>query len=172
MTKHKRVILSLAALSAMALAAPGSLAHGNDRGHTKATIGKAKVSIEYGRPSLQGRDMLKKLQPGQLWRIGADAPTTLESDTDLDFGGTRVSKGKHILLARLIEPGHWSLVVSSKDAFHYEPSAKIAEVPIEFREGKDPVEEVTIKLSNDSGRGVIEISWGAARLVASFAPAK
>ena len=152
--------------------AAASLAHGNDRGNVKATIGKAEVTIDYGRPTLKGRDMLKKISPGQLWRLGSDAPTTIESNVDLDFGGTRVSKGKHILLARLVEPGKWTLVVSSKSAMQYEPGAKLAEVPMELREVSDPVEELTIKLSNDAGRGVIEIAWGNSRLTASFSPAQ
>lgn len=172
MTLLNRVITSVAALSLLVLTAPASRAHGNDRGEADAKIGKANVSINYGRPSLRGRDLTKMISPGQLWRIGADAPTTLESDADLDFGGTRVPKGKHILLARLIEPGKWSLIVSTKSVNQYEPSAKIAEVPMEFQEVKDPVEELTIRLSNHNGRGVIEIAWGSCRLLASFAPTK
>ncbi len=172
MLKHSRVFILAAAVSLLLVAAHRSLAHGNDRGEAKTTVGNAKVSIAYGRPALKGREMMKMIQPGQLWRIGADAPTTLDSTTDLDFGGTRVPKGKHILLARLIEPGKWSLVFSSKSAHDYEPSAKVAEVPLEVREEKDPVEEVTIRLSSKGGRGIVEISWGTSRLSASFTPAK
>ena len=172
MRKLNRLSPSLITVGLFVITALSSLAHGNNRGEAKMTLGNAKVTLEYGRPSLKGRDMMKMIQPGALWRIGADAATTFESDADLDFGGTRVPKGKHILLARLIEPGKWSLVVSSKSAFQYEPSAKIAEVPIELQEGKEPVEQLSIQLSNKGGRGVIEIAWGTYRLVASFAPSK
>lgn len=172
MKKFKLLTICVAGLGLLAFAALSSLAHGNDRGEAKATIGNANVSIEYGRPSLKGRDITKMLPVGGVWRIGADAPTTISSDADLDFGGTRVTKGKHILLARLVEAGRWSLIVSSKGAFQYEPSAKLAEVPMEIQEVSDPPELLTINLSNKSGRGVIEITWGTFRLVASFAPAK
>lgn len=169
MTKFNRLILSVLIVG-MCTALEG-LAHGNERGSAKATFGNAAVSINYGRPMLKGRDMLKKIRPGQVWRIGADVPTTIESSAELDFGGTRVPKGKHILLARLIEPGKWTLVVSNKPAQQYDPSAKIAEAPMELRESNDPVEELNIQLSNQDGRGVIEIAWGTSRLVASFTPA-
>jgi Protein of unknown function (DUF2911) len=155
----------------LALAASFVFAHGNDVGKAEATIGRAKVTIEYGRPQLKGRDVNKLIQPGQMWRIGADMPTTIESDTDLDFGGTRVSKGKHVLLARLIAPGQWSLVVSSVPVNRYEPSAKLAEEPMTIEHGKDSVEDLTIALTNNSGQGTIEISWGTERLLASFKPA-
>ena len=164
--------LALAVISLLTLGAVTSRAHGADRGEAKATVANAKVSIDYGRPSLKGRDMLKMLPVGSVWRIGADATTTITSDADLDFGGTRVAKGNHILLARQAEPGKWSLVVSSKGAFQYEPSAKLAEVPMDLQEGKDPVEELTITLTSKGGRGEIEIAWGTARLTATFGVAK
>jgi Protein of unknown function (DUF2911) len=171
--KHlKPLILSAIALGLLASGAMSTLAHGNDRGHVKATVDKSEVTIDYGRPTLKGRDMLKRMQPGNLWRIGSDDPTTIESTGDLDFGGTRVAKGKHILLARLVEPGKWTLVVSSKSASNYDPGAKLAEIPMEFSEGGESVDELTINLSNSGGRGLIEIAWGTARLKAFFAAAK
>jgi len=165
-------LVSLLALGLLSLGGLTTQAHGQNRGETKATIGNANVSVEYGRPSLKGRDMLKMMAVGSVWRIGADAATTITSDADLDFGGTRVAKGKHILLARLADPGKWSLVVSTKAAFQYEPSAKLAEVPLELQEAKESVEQLTITLANKGGKGVIEIAWGTSRLVGSFAPAK
>jgi hypothetical protein len=147
------------------------MAHGNERGSVKATINGAHVSIDYGRPALKGRDMLKQIQPGDVWRIGADAPTTLESDKELNFGGTIVPKGKHILLAHLVEPGTWTLVFSSKSAFQYEPSAKLAEVPLTLEEASDSAELVTIQVTDKGGTGIIEIAWGKMRLSASFKPA-
>jgi len=167
-----RLGLSLVVVGMLVLTALGGLAAGQDRGETKATIGNANISIEYGRPSLKGREPLKLLEPGKLWRVGSNAPTTITSDVDLDFGGTRVAKGKHILLARLAEPGKWSLVVSTKNVFQYEPSAKLAEIPLEFKQDKESIEQVTITLTNKGGRGVIEVAWGTLRLLASFALAK
>ena len=160
------------AVGVLALLAANGIAHGNERGTAKAVIGSATVTIDYGRPMLKGRDLMKMIQPGEVWRIGSDAPTTIESDVDLDFGGTRVPKGKHILLAHYSGPGKWSLVVSSKAASQYEPGAKLAEVPMEVQESKAPEEEVTIQLSPKGSQGVIEIAWGTMRLTGSFSAAK
>jgi hypothetical protein len=156
----------------LVLLAADGFAHGNERGTVKATIGSATVTIDYGRPTLKGRDLTKLIQPGAVWRIGSDAPTTIESDADLDFGGTRVPKGKHILLAPYLGPGKWSLVVSSKGASQYDPSDKLAEVPMQLQESKAPVEEFTIQLSAKGSQGIIEIAWGTMRLVGSFSVAK
>ncbi len=170
--KRRRVILGFMLFTALNGTALVTLAHGNEPGSAKATIGAAKVSIDYRRPMLKGRDLLKLIHPGDLWRLGADVPTTIESDTDLDFGGTRVPKGKHFLMARFVEPGKWTLVVSSKERRQYEPSAKLAEVPMEVEENKESVDAMDIQLTNKAGHGNIEVAWGTYRLTASFTPAK
>lgn len=170
--KHRDLTMIFALAAALCLVALEAAAHGNEHGEAKATVGGAKVTISFNSPTLKGRDLKTMIHPGDLWRLGADIPTTIESDADLDFGGTRVPKGKHVLLARYVQPGEWTLVVSSKDRMHYEPSAKLAEAPMEVRQTGDPVEAMSIQLTNKGGRGVIEIAWGTQRLVASFTPAK
>ncbi len=163
-----RIILGFAVLTVVACLGQVALAHGAERGNATATLNGAHVTIDYGRPLLKGRDPLSLIKPGQVWRIGADSSTTLESDRDLDIGGTRVPKGKHILLARLDSPGKWTLVVSSKPWMQYDSSAKIAETPMKYAEAGDSVEMVTIKLTGRNGTGQIEIAWGKLRLTAEI----
>jgi len=170
--KHlARTGLSLSAVLLFSLAATVLLAQGNPRGEAKATVGSAHVSIDYGRPSLNGRDPLNLIKPGQVWRLGASAPTTLDTDQDLLFGSTRVPKGKYILLAQLVEPGKWVLLVSNKAFNEYGPSAKIAEAPMKVDNAQDSVEEMVIKLSGHQNQGKIEVAWGSSRLAASFSAA-
>ncbi len=164
-TKLRRILIGLGAMALFALI-PSLLAHGNDRGEAKATIGGAHVTIDYSQPTLKGRDPLTMIQPGKVWRLGADAPTAIESDKPLKFGGTTVPKGKHILLARYDSPGKWTLIVSTKPYNQYEASAKLAEIPLAQSETTDPVEALTIKLSD---QGAIEIRWGKLQLSGSIA---
>ena len=167
----RRFLIGIATTTLVLLTTNAGVAHGTERGSVKATINGAHIAIDYGRPMLRGRDMLSQLKPGQVWRIGADSPTTLESDKDLNFGGTVVPKGKHILLAKLVEPGKWSLVFSSKSVFQYAEDAKIAEVPLAFEDANTSDEMVTLKLTDQGGTGVLEIAWGKMRLTTSFKPA-
>jgi len=169
---RRTTLMALASATAFVLSLAHAVGHENESATTRVTIGKATVTIDYRRPSLKGRDLMKMIHPGDLWRLGADAPTTIESNSDLDFGGTRVGKGKHVLLARYVEPGKWSLVVSSKDRMHYEPSAKLAEIPLDVQDAQNPVEQLKIELSSRGGKGIVEIAWDSYRLTGSFEPVR
>lgn len=161
-----------AALCLMAMAVAGVRAEEGPRGTAQSHIGAARVLVEYGRPWLRGRDVVKMLEPGQLWRLGADAPTTIQSETALNFPGARIPAGKHILLVRYIRPGTWSLVFSTSAAIDYTPGARIAETLMHLETGQASVQQLTIRLFSRKGIGRVEISWGPYRLSATFAPAR
>ena len=58
----------------------------NDRGTIEVTLGEIQVSVNYGRPQLQGRDIISQLQAGQVWRLGMNEATALETTGVLAFG--------------------------------------------------------------------------------------
>ena len=91
-------LLFIAALMVAALALPAR-AQVNPRGEASLKLGGGNIKVSYGRPPLEGRNLLDMIQPGVNWRMGADNPTTLTTDIPLNVGGTTVPKGKHILLA-------------------------------------------------------------------------
>jgi hypothetical protein len=81
---------------------------------TTTLNGKA-VSINYGRPSLEGRtvdDLLKKLPGDRMWRIGANQVTTLTAETDLVVGGQNVPAGKYSIYVYAPESGDWQLALN------------------------------------------------------------
>ncbi|HET7102034.1 MAG TPA: DUF2911 domain-containing protein [Terriglobia bacterium] len=167
-----RTGFSLAAIALISLGTNLLLAQGGSRGEASATIGSAHVTIDYGRPMLEGRDPMSMLKPGQVWRLGAGAPTTISTDQDLMFGSTRVPKGKHILLAQMTEPGKWVLLASTKPFNAYDSGAKVAETPMKLEKGQDSVEQMAIKLSGNGSQGDLEIAWGTSRLAATFSVAE
>lgn len=154
----KRLAL-LAALSALAIPA---LAHGADRGEAKATVAGKTVAIDYGRPSLKGRDMLGQAEVGKPWRMGADAATTLKTDADLLIGGAAVAKGEYVLTATKLADGKWQLNVLTKER------AKVVDVPLETAKTPASVEMLTIDLTGDQNKGTFTMSWGELALKTAF----
>ena len=138
------------------------------RGEATLAFAGGTLTVEYGQPPLEGRDVMDLIEPGSLWRMGADQPTTLKTDVPLQIGGTQIASGKHILLARFVGKKQWNLVVSSKSVFDFDESAKIAEAEGKFAEGKDAVDRVTITLEGQGKQGKLILAWGTYRLEAPF----
>jgi hypothetical protein len=154
----KRIVTLLSALAIVGLAVV-SLAQVNPRG--TASLEGGAVTIEYGRPSAKGRDVMSMIEPGSTWRMGADNSTTLTSTKDLEFGGTKVSKGTYTLTAYFAEKEKWNLVLS-KDG------NKVAEAPGRFEKDQPLVEQMTIALKQESGKATLVLTWGSYRLSADF----
>ena len=155
-----------------------------DRGESSLKLGDGKVSVDYGRPAVAGRNITKMIEPGMEWRMGSNAPTTLSSDINLKFGDKTVPKGKYVLKAKLIEAGKWHLMI-------YKEKDLVAEVPLTQGKNSQPVELVTIRLEktetplsleknpknsqkltvkgmeNDEG-GKFTLEWGTLNLSTTF----
>ena len=139
---------------------PASL-QAQDRGKASLALGSGKVSIDYGRPSLQGRDIYSLISPGQEWRMGSNAPTTLTTDVDLKFGDKLVKKGKYVLRAKLVEKEKWLLLIKQDDTV-------VAEVPLEYAKADSPEEQVTIKLEKEGDGGKFLLQWGTFSATTTF----
>jgi len=136
-------------------------AHSAPRGEAKVTLAGKPIVIDYGRPSLKGRDMLGKAEVGQDWRMGADAPTTLDTPVSLSFGATRVPPGQYVLRARKVSAKDWVLKLERD-------GKTAAEVPLESLVLDKSVEEFTIDLAEEKGQGVFRMSWGTVALTTRF----
>jgi hypothetical protein len=134
------------------------------RGEAKATIAGKPVSIDYGRPSLKGRDMLAQAQVGQAWRMGSNEPTTLKTDADLMFGTKAVPKGEYILTATKVDAQGWMLNVLDKD----DRSKKVADVPLTIEKLPQSIEQFTIDLTGGGEKGDLKMSWGTTALRTTF----
>lgn len=132
-----------------------------DRGQTSLELNGGKVSIEYGRPALAGRDVKAMLQPGMEWRMGSNAATTLDTNVDLKFGNKTLAKGKYVLKARFVEEGKWLLLVT-------EDEKTLIEAPMTPGTNASPVENVTIKLEKQGTGGKLTVSWGTLNVAAAF----
>ena len=92
-----------AAMPAMEMpAGGGGQGQSSPRDSAVATIGGARVAIDYGRPSKRGREIFGALVPyNAVWRTGANAATGFVTSQPLKMGATTVPEQFTIA----IEPG-------------------------------------------------------------------
>lgn len=159
MRHHALVLSSVLAAAGLAGTATAQM---NPRGEAKATLAGKPIVVEYGRPSLKGRDMLGKAAVGSEWRMGADSATTLDTPVGLSFGSSQVAPGKYVLRAKKVSETDWLLMLQ-KDG------QTAAEVPLQSSTLEKSVEMFTIDLAEEKGQGVFRMSWGNLALAARFA---
>lgn len=144
----------------------------DDRGTATATFGSATVSINYGRPKLEGRDMLAQATDGMVWRMGKNEATEIKTDADLKFGDTEIPKGTYTLWMKKVSSDQWHLVFNKKTGIwgtEHSAADDFAEVPMTMSTNAESVEAFTIELaaSNETS-GTLKATWGTSILTADF----
>ena len=153
---------------ALAMLVPSLVAQ--DRGTSEVMVGGKKVSVEYGRPALKGRDMLGKASPGMVWRFGMNEGTTLTTEADLQFGSVAVPAGTYSLLAKKVSDDEWHLIVSKQTGLwgtRRDESNDLAAIPFKVGSGES-VEKFTIELKASDSKGKLVATWGTQVLAAGF----
>lgn len=140
----------------------GPQSNNSDRGKSVLQLEGGAVSVEYGRPALKGRDLEKLIEPGREWRMGSNAPTTLNTDVDLKFGDKTIPKGTYVLKAKPVEQQDWLLLIQTQD------NSTVAEVPLSLERADDLAELMTIELAQKNNGGRFLLRWGNMTLSTDF----
>ena len=161
-----RSTLLIAAVAALSVS---TTAHAQSpRGTAEGTIAGKSVTIDYGRPSLRGRDMLGKAPAGTVWRTGADAATMFTTKADLTSGGKTIPAGSYTLFTKRVDDKTWHLVVNTQTGqwgTSHDASLDLTEVPLTWEQAGSSVEQFTIELADN---GQMKMLWGTHVLKADF----
>ncbi len=150
------------------LACMAASAHQPGEDTTSIDLGKGKVTIHYGTPTLGDRNLDDMIKPGLAWRMGMNNPTTLETTVDLDFAGKKLSAGHYTLFARSDETKNWVLLVSTGAEMMLNPSTVVLQVPLRFMKDEKKQDVLKISLSKDHNEGILLVAWGTYRLQGTF----
>lgn len=164
-----RTVLAIASI--LTLAIPGLGLAQNPRGKAEATLADKKISIEYGRPSLKGRDLLAEAPVGTVWRTGADQSTTFTTEADLSVNGTTIPKGSYSLFTKRVDDKNWSLVFNRKTGewgTDHDASQDFATAPLKWEQKATGPEVFTIELASTGPKGELRLMWGKHVLSAPF----
>lgn len=128
-----------------------------------ATLGGKKVTVKYNAPSKRGRDIMGALVPyGEVWRTGANAATTLVTETDLMIGSLHVPAGTYTLYT-IPEEKQWTLIVNKQNGqwgTNYDQTQDLGRVKMNVRSVKTPVETFNIAVKPTAGKnGLLTLAW-------------
>jgi hypothetical protein len=142
------------------------------RGDAATTINGKQVSINYGRPSLNGRDMLAQATTGTVWRVGMNKATEITSAGSLLVGGKELGAGKYSLWVRKTGDDTWTLAFHPKTGIWGKPELTegyAAEMPLKLEKASGSADLLVIDLTDrGNGNAQIKIQWGTAVLTGTF----
>lgn len=144
--------------------ATGIAGPASTRDTARAMIGRANVWVDYGRPSLRGRDVwVNGVLGDSIWRTGANAATQLRTDVDLDIGGTVVPAGIYSLWTKATSRGYELIINRQAGQWgtEYHPERDLARIPLRETTVAMPVERFMIALDP---AGALNMAWGTKQL--------
>lgn len=146
---------------------------------TTLSLGSGAAKVCYGRPALKGRTMIggEAVPYGQLWRTGANEPTTIHLDVPATIAGLRVEPGSYSLYTVPREGNEWTLVLNRSTSqwgveSQYTEEVEAQEVgraPIPAETLESPVESMTIR-PMEEGSGLL-LEWQNTRVRIPITPA-
>lgn len=124
----------------------------------KGTISGANITINYSSPFVKGRTIWGELVPfGKVWRAGANAPTTIETDKALKIEGKELPAGKYAVY--VIPEKGTATVIFGKDpkmsAYDYDQAQDALRVNVKTKKS-DKLNESLVYTVNKNN---ITLSW-------------
>lgn len=129
------------------------------------------IRINYGRPSLKGRELNSLAKPGEVWRTGANEAAELTLFTDMMFGGTKVKAGTYTFY---VIPGakEWTGIIN-KDlnvwgSYFYKQENDVARVSVPVNMSDTSLEAFSIAFEKSDDGVHMHLGWGNTRVAFPF----
>jgi len=140
------------------------------RDTTRATIGTASFSVDYGRPLARGRQLVGNiLQVDRVWRTGANAATQFTTSAAITLGGIKLAPGTYTLWTVPRTEGA-DLIVNKQTGqwgTSYDGKQDIGMAHMKTETLTSPVEQFTISVvGTDAKTGTLAMEWGPFRWTA------
>ena len=164
----KRILLPVAAAALTFPASAQELPASSPHGELEQVVGLTEVDVDYSRPSVRGRKIFGDLLAyDKLWRLGANANTTVEFSGPVVLEGQQLAKGKYSLFAI---PGKdsWVIIFNKNSNLWGEGGYKEAEDALRVTVRAQPsefTETLTIsfdEVKDDKAR--MDIRWENTRV--------
>jgi len=123
------------------------------------TINGKSVTINYGQPSVKGREIWGKLVPyGQVWRAGANEATTIEFAKDVSIEGKTLPAGKYGFFT-IPGTNEWTIVFNKVPnqwgAFKYDAAQDALRVTVKPKKAKVFNEKLVYMINKNA----VSLAW-------------
>lgn len=122
-------------------------------------INGKNVTLNYGQPSIKGREVWGKLVPyGEVWRAGANEATTIEFSKDVSIEGKALPAGKYGFFT-IPNAKEWTIIFNKEPsqwgAFKYDAAQDALRVRVKPKKTKAFNE----RLKYVVGKNSVSLAW-------------
>jgi Protein of unknown function (DUF2911) len=127
-------------------------------------VGNNHVHIDYGSPSVRGRNIWNGLVAyGQVWATGAHKATWIEFSEDVTINSKIIPKGKYGFFT-IPDPKEWTIILSKDWDMHLADDYKLANDAIRLKvkpkKSKNLTESLTYNVTSfGDKKGKVSMSW-------------
>ena len=127
------------------------------------TIGVCSISINYGRPSVNNREIIGGLVPyDKVWRAGANEATTISFNYAITISGNKIPAGKYGLFM-IPKKDKWIVILNSEwnqwGAYNYNKENDVLRIEI-VPQKADFTEMCTYSFADvNKSKGVLKMAW-------------
>jgi len=130
------------------------------KGKVEQRVGVMDVTIEYSRPGVKGRKIFGGLVPySEVWRTGANAPTTISFSDPVKLEGKEVPAGKYSLYTI---PGEqeWTIIINKKTSGSRDEKEDQATFKVKPTTLASSIETFTINVTDiRTSTANVELAW-------------
>ena len=131
---------------------------------TTGMVDEVKVSVQYGSPSVKGREVWGALVPfGEVWRSGANDATWVEFSKDVMINNQPLAAGKYGFFT-IPSEGEWTVILNEVwdiwGAYDYDESRDVLRFNVEPKTVEENQESLEFEITN----GQLVLKWEYLRL--------
>ena len=137
-------------------------------------VGLTDIIIDYSRPNAKEREIFGDLVPYEkVWRTGANAATTIETNSYITVQGQALAPGKYAIFTTPRDGGIWQIMINSKwdqwGSRDYKPEFDMVTVDVPVRTMNDYTESFTIGFDQVLGdEAIMYLQWANTRVEISI----
>lgn len=165
-------ILLLAAVLMTSVAFAQDLPRKSSMGSVSQKVGLNTIEINYSRPSANNRVLFGDVVPyGEVWRLGANEPTTITLSEPIFIDGKKVEAGEYAVFA-IPSKNYWTVVFNTDTkqwgSSAYDPAKNVVEYTAAVNQGAH-TETFCISFDNvTADAAVLSFSWGTTNVKVPF----
>jgi len=128
----------------------------------------AHISVTYSRPSKRKREIFGTLVPyEEVWRTGANEPTTFSTDKDLNIDGSVLKAGTYTLWT-IPKPKSWKIIFNGHDyawginldgSASREPEYDVLTLEVPIQPLPKTIKKFSIYFQNANNFTIMSLAW-------------